>query len=143
MTHLDRLLVVGALVTAAVVPSAAVSAATVRLATLAPLTHVSAGATRSADCGRPDSPAAVTEPFAPTLPAIAAEQRVSGTAAIAVTLDRSGRVDSSTVLDSSGNRWIDDAALSAARLSHYSAETRACDAIGGSYMVLFDVADGR
>ena len=143
MTHLDRLLVLGALVTASVVPSVPASAATVRLAPLAPLTHVSAGATRSADCGRPDSPAAVSEPFAPSIPAIAAEQHVSGTTAIAVALDRLGSVASSAVLNSSGNRWIDEAALKAARLSRYSAETRGCEAIGGSYVVLFDVADGR
>ena len=42
------------------------------------------------------------------------------------------------LLESSGNRWIDQAALHAARFSRFSAESRDCARVGGEYAFVVD-----
>ena len=42
------------------------------------------------------------------------------------------------MIASSGNRWIDRAALHAVRTSRYAAEVRDCAPVGGVYAVIVD-----
>ena len=109
--------------------SAAASAATIRLAPLSPRT---AGASIGT-CADPFAAAAVTAAAHADLPAIAAGQNVTGTTAVRIVLDAAGRLAEESVLASSGNRWIDRAALGAARQSSYRAEIHACAPVGGAY----------
>jgi protein TonB len=117
-------------------PSAA-GAATIRLVPLSPPVI---GASVSS-CAAPFVPANVLA-AAPEVPPIAAGQNASGIAAVRIALDARGRLTGESVLSSSGNRWLDRAALKAARLSHYSAEVRNCERVGGEYALLVDFSAG-
>ena len=118
-TSLRTAAVTGALV---LVLSTAANAATVRLV---PVGAQSAGVSRTG-CVADTVPASVAA--APVeLPEIAAQMNVSGISEIRVDLDSRGSLASASVLHSSGNRWLDLAALRAARLSSYSPELRALE----------------
>jgi TonB family protein len=114
--------------------STAASAATIRLVPLSPQT---AGASIGS-CAVPFASAAVTNPVPADLPAIAAGQNVTGVTELRIVLDPGGRLVEQSVLASSGNRWIDRAALAAARQSHYRAEVRECGPVGGVYAFVVD-----
>jgi|SRR5947209_2844401 len=114
--------------------STAASAATVRLVPLSPRT---AGASIGS-CALPFASAAVTAAVPADLPAIAAGQNVTGTTEVRIVLDPGGRLTEQSVLASSGNRWIDGAALAAARQSRYRAEVRDCAPVGGTYAFVVD-----
>jgi TonB family protein len=114
--------------------AAAADAATIRLVPLSPRT---AGASITA-CAAPFASAAITAAAPADLPAIAAGQNVTGTTAVRIVLDPGGRLTEHSVLASSGNRWIDQAALAAARQSRYSAEVRECAPTGGAYAFIVD-----
>ena len=116
--------------------SAAAGATTVRLVPLSPPVI---GATIGS-CAVPFAPAGVTA-AAPELPVIAAAQNVTGIAAVRVALDARGRLVGESILNSSGNRWLDRAALRTARLSRYAAETRNCGRVGGEYALVVDFTD--
>lgn len=111
--------------------SAAAGAATIRLAPLA-------GDTISATLNACSSAASVAVAAPAVLPTIAAGQGITGVAAVRVTLDRRGALTGASVLASSGNPWLDRAALSAARLSRFSPEVRDCERVGGEYAFLVD-----
>ena len=55
-----------------------------------------------------------------------------------IVLDARGRLTGQSVLSSSGNRYLDRAALVAARLSRFSAEVRDCAPVGGTYAFMVD-----
>ncbi len=74
-------------------------------------------------------------------PEIAREMHASGTTLVRVDLDASGRLTGAATTASSGNRWLDAAALESARQSTYRAEIRDCHAIGGSYFVSVGFGD--
>ena len=118
---------------------ATAGAATVRLV---PLTkHAVAKQTVAASvrsCRVVDAPALVAIAEPADLPAIAAGQNVSGIAQVRITLDAGGRLSNEAVMNSSGNRWLDQAALRSARLSVYSAEIRNCERVGGEYGLIVD-----
>ena len=116
--------------------SAAASAATVRLVPLGAHTT----AVSRTGCPAESAPASVVAPPI-ALPEIAAQMKTTGVAAIRVDLDPRGTLASAAVLRSSGNRWIDLAALRAARLSTYSAEVRGCERIGGRYALIVDFTE--
>lgn len=117
--------------TLALALSAAAGAATVRLVPLAP---PSVGA--SVTCT--GVPASISNAAPADLPTIAAEQNTTGITTVRIDLDAGGRLAKSSVLASSGNRWIDQAALRAARSSRYSAEVRDCAPVGGAYAFIVD-----
>ena len=117
--------------TLALALSSAAGAATVRLV---PLSPPSVGT--SVTCKA--VPASVSDASPADLPAIAAEQNITGITAVRINLDAAGRLATSSVLASSGNRWIDQAALRAARSSRYSAEVRDCAPVGGAYAYFVD-----
>jgi TonB family protein len=83
-------------------------------------------------------PASISSAAPAELPTIAVEQNLTGITAARVDLDAGGRLAKSAVLTSSGNRWIDQAALRAARSSRYSAEVRDCVPVGGAYAFVVD-----
>jgi TonB family protein len=113
--------------------SAAAGAATIRLV---PLSAPSVAT--SVTCQA--VPASISNAAPAELPTIAAEQNITGIAAVRIDIDAAGRLTKSSVLASSGNRWIDQAALRAARTSRYSAETRDCAPVGGAYAFVVDFA---
>jgi protein TonB len=122
--------------TLALALSATAGAATIRLVPLSPPVI---GASTTA-CAAAFVPAAVDA--APVeVPVIAAGQGAHGIAQVRIALDASGRLTKDSVLSSSGNRWLDRAALKAARLSRYSAEVRDCERVGGEYALVVDFTE--
>lgn len=113
--------------------SAVAGAATIRLV---PLTGTTVAATLSS-CSA--APSVVGAPA--VLPQIAAAQQVAGVTAVRVTIDRGGALTGASVLSSSGNPWLDRAALSTARLSRFTPELRNCERVGGEYAFLVDFTD--
>jgi TonB family protein len=113
--------------------AATAGAATIRLV---PLTGPTVAATLSS-C----SAAASVNAAPAVLPQIAAEQHVAGVTAVRVTIDRRGTLTGASVLSSSGNAWLDRAALGTARLSRFTAELRDCERVGGEYAFLVDFSD--
>ena len=71
------------------------------------------------------------------MPTIAAEQGIGGTAQVKIDITPAGTLTSEALVSSSGNRWLDDAALLSARMSRYTTATIDCQHVGGSY--LYDV----
>ncbi|HTD38028.1 MAG TPA: energy transducer TonB [Candidatus Limnocylindrales bacterium] len=113
--------------------TAVAGAATIRLV---PLTGTTVAATLSS-CS-----AAASVVAAPAvLPQIAAAQQISGVTAVRVTIDRRGTLTGASVLSSSGNPWLDRAALGTARLSRFTPELRDCERVGGEYALLVDFTD--
>ncbi len=117
---------------------AAAGAATIRLA---PLTAPLAADTVSATLSGCSAAASVAAAAPAVLPTIAASQNITGVTAVRVTLDRRGTLTGASVLGSSGNPWLDRAALSAARLSRFTPEMRNCERVGGEYAFLVDFSD--
>lgn len=114
----------------------AASAAGVRLVPLAPQT---AALTRNA-CAVPAAAASVVAAPA-ELPEIAVQQHVTGITTVRVSLDARGSLNAAAVLESSGNRFLDQSALRAARTARYSAEVRACERVGGQYALVVDFTE--
>jgi TonB family protein len=114
--------------------STAAGAATVRLAPLA-------GHTVGASLNACSAPPALTFAAPADVPAIAAGQHAAGIATVRVELDRRGTLAGAAVLASSGNRWLDRAALAAARSSRYAAELRDCERVGGAYALVVDFTE--
>jgi TonB family protein len=127
---ITSLRIAGTAATLALTLSAAADAATLRLIPLAPSVGTSVGCVAA--------PASIAFAYPADLPAIAAGQNVTGITSVRIDLDASGRLTRSSVLESSGNRWIDRAALRAARLSRYGAESRGCTQVGGVYAFVVD-----
>jgi TonB family protein len=94
----------------------------------------------AASCATPYAAAAVRgTPWAEGLPDIVEGQGASGgTAFVEIKLQPSGALSNYALLQSSGNRWTDDAALRTARMTKYSAETENCTAVGGDYLLEVD-----
>lgn len=67
-------------------------------------------------------------------PQIADQQGVAGTARIEIRLDRDGKLARESVASSSGNRWLDEAALMSARMTRFSPELVDCKPVAGAYM---------
>lgn len=84
-------------------------------------------------CASPNVPARVAEAFVQA-PTIALEQGVSGTATVRIELDAKGGLRSHALAGSSGNPWLDAAALQSARMTRFASETRDCKAVGGTYL---------
>lgn len=81
-------------------------------------------------------PASIGTPYW-VMPAIAAEQGVSGTAQVKVDLNPAGELVHAAIYSSSGNPWLDEAAITSAKMTQFTAEVVDCHHVGGSY--LYDV----
>jgi TonB family protein len=89
-------------------------------------------------CRSRDIDAAISQPYLPVLPAIAAEQGATGTTLVKIRIAATGSLLSSTVFATSGNPHIDRAALEAARASRYTAAVHECAATAASYLLRVD-----
>jgi periplasmic protein TonB len=126
-----RIASIAATLSATIALAGTAQASTVRLI---PLTPATVGASIST-CSRP---AAIADAAPADVPTIAAEQHVTGITGVLIALDARGRLTGQSVLTSSGNRYLDRAALMAARLSRFSAEVRDCAPVGGTYAFVVD-----
>lgn len=88
-------------------------------------------ATHKAGC---DAPAAINGSAFFEMPSIAAEQGVSGIAEVKIDLTSAGSLAESRLFASSGNHWLDEAALLSARMTRYTSETVNCEHVAGSYL---------
>ena len=66
----------------------------------------------------------------------------SGAHAPLIAAGRSSRCAHAALANSSGNRWLDDAAIATARMSRYSPEVRNCTKLAGSYLISVEFTDG-
>jgi TonB family protein len=78
-------------------------------------------------------PGIVATPGPPDIPPAVRAQKVSGTAAIAVSLDARGRVTATSISQSSGNPGLDAIAAQMARDATYSPRYAACKAVAGTF----------
>jgi TonB family protein len=121
----------------------AAAAATIGITPLTPTLAPVSGAVSL--CTTPDADAAIVgTPFF-QMPEIAKLQGVHRESLVRVDLAETGRLRYATIQQSSGNPWLDAAALSTARMSRYSGEIRNCAKLAGSYLVSvhFDTEDFR
>ncbi len=72
------------------------------------------------------------------MPQIASEMGASGIAQVKIDLTSSGSLAAAQIFSSSGNFWLDDAALRSARLTQYTSQTINCEHVAGSYLYEVD-----
>jgi TonB family protein len=71
------------------------------------------------------------------MPTIAADEGLHGMAQVKIDLTSDGSLAQEALYSSSGNHWLDNAALKSARLTKFTPETIGCERVAGSY--LYDV----
>ncbi len=87
-------------------------------------------------CATPDSPARISDAYPVQWPEVPASQNVdAATSRIRLNLDSRGTLVAAAIADSSGNELLDEAALSAVRLSSYEPEVRKCTSLAAAYFV--------
>jgi TonB family protein len=91
-------------------------------------------------CGS-DRAAGFSGPAFVDYPAIAQLQGVAGETRVRVDLSERGTLRSAAVDRSSGNQWLDKAAVAAARSLRYSPEIASCEAVAGSYALTVQFGD--
>ena len=84
-------------------------------------------------CGSADRDAAITGPAFVEYPAIAQMQGVGGETLVRVDLSSAGNLRGVSLDQSSGNRWLDGAALAVARTIRFTPEIANCLPVAGSY----------
>lgn len=67
-------------------------------------------------------------------PTIAEEQGIGGIAQIRLDLTAGGNLSGESIYASSGNHWLDEAALTSARMTRFTPELVDCKPVGGSYL---------
>jgi TonB family protein len=83
-------------------------------------------------CGNPNADArAESTVYVPGIPGALG---MSGTSVVKVSLNEKGDLISTSIFSSSGNRFLDDAALESARIARFAPEIRNCRAIAGTYL---------
>jgi TonB family protein len=85
-----------------------------------------------------DAPAGVYDHPYYDLPPIADELGARGTAVVRVDLSATGMLVHEELYSSSGNWWLDDAALRSARLTRFTPEVIGCHGEAGSYLYRVD-----
>ena len=91
-----------------------------------------------AACTTPATDPAIAQLAAADVPTIAREQGASGTTVVELVLAANGKIVSRKIAKSSGNFWLDRAALESAGNSRYLAERQDCAGIGGRYLLTID-----
>ena len=127
MKHLTA--TIGAAFALAVQAPLTAPAATVSLTSLAPA-HVGV-ASSSQGCEKAAS--LNGSPYF-VKPTITEEQGIGGVARIRIDLTQAGEVARESVFGSSGNHWLDEAALTSARMSRFTPELVNCKPTAGSYL---------
>lgn len=90
-------------------------------------------------CSAASSNASLSYASPVDMPAIAKEMGFSGTASIRIDIAPDGALVAARVAESSGNPWVDKAALAAARATTYRAATVDCAPVGGAYLLIADL----
>lgn len=100
--------------------------------TLIPLTPVHTGiVSASAKCTRP---ASIDGDMYVDAPKIAALQGATGTTSIRIDLTATGVLAGEVLFETSGNPWLDRAALESPKSARFIPEMANCTAVGGSYL---------
>ncbi len=76
----------------------------------------------------------------PDYPSIAEQRGDGGVVYVKVDLTPTGSISGTSIAQSSGNPFLDDAALEAAARSEFQPETQDCTPISGSYLFLVTFA---
>jgi TonB family protein len=92
----------------------------------------------NASCRSPHTDAALRGMPSYEMPTIAQEQGASGVSVVEIELNADGALARYRLAGSSGDRWLDQAALRTARMSQYQPETQNCAPIAGSYLLEVD-----
>jgi TonB family protein len=130
-THLS--LVGAAAVLAAVIGVATTAAASeTGLSALQPLYTIEAPTPL---CAGSESLARITDAHQPEYPAIALGMGVEGNTLVVFTMNQNGTIADASVADTSGNQWLDQAAVDAVRKSRFAPAVHNCSKIGGVYGV--------
>jgi TonB family protein len=88
-------------------------------------------------CARPNVPATTLRALEPDTPQLAAQQGISGTVQVVVSLDAQSRVVGTRV-QSSPSAVLNAAALAAARGSQFRTEIRNCEPVAADYLFSVD-----
>jgi TonB family protein len=73
------------------------------------------------------------------MPAIAQEMGFKGSASIQIEIAPNGKLVAARVAQTSGNRMVDAAALSAAKSSTFRSATVNRESVGGAYLLVADL----
>jgi|GEM_PF-1016442 len=84
-------------------------------------------------CAMPYRDATTTKPEQPDYPRAAREGGQTGTVIVSVGISETGAVSDAMVVSTSGSRYLDEAALAAARRSSYSPQIFRCQPVAGFY----------
>ncbi|HYW53750.1 MAG TPA: energy transducer TonB [Dongiaceae bacterium] len=110
-------------------------------ATSAPATPVPTPAPRPTptplSCARPNVPATTLRALEPDTPPLAAQQGISGTVQVVVSLDAQSRI-AGTRIQTSPSAVLNAAALAAARGSQFRTEVRNCEPVAADYIFSVD-----
>jgi protein TonB len=104
--------------------------------TLIPLSAEHAGIVSApSKCNKP---AAIDGEMFVDVPAIASLQGITGTTLVRIDLSATGALSGEALFESSGNPWLDRAALDSPKAARFIPEMVNCTAIGGSYLYQVD-----
>ena len=123
------------LVVTTIMSAAAFAPAGAVTVTLVPLSSNSvAPALTNAPCAVPNAPAGISgAPFVEE-PRIAEDMGATGTSGVVISLRSSGALASESLMQTSGNTYLDGAALRSARMTSFKAETIDCVPSAGTYL---------
>ncbi len=129
-----------ALAVANVLGFASANAATITMTPLQRSPGESHAASRS--CGS-DHPAGFTGSALVDYPEIALRQGVAGETRVRIDVNAQGTLRYAAVDRSSGNPWLDRAAVAAARSLRYTPEVANCEPVAGSYALRVQFGDSQ
>lgn len=127
--------VTSAVLAASIQISTALASTTSPAISLHPLSAAALGVNTSSGCQR-DATVDGTPYW--EMPAIAAEQGVTGIARVKIQLTPAGILAHEAMYSSAGNPWLDEAALTSARMTRFSSEVVNCEHVGGTYLYEVD-----
>ena len=115
--------------TSQTVPAFAADKGTV---TLIPLTSLHTGVVGGSD--KCNKPAAIDGEMFVDVPTIASLQGVTGTTLVKIDLTATGALSGEALFETSGNPWLDRAALASPRMAQFIPGMVNCEPVGGSYL---------
>jgi TonB family protein len=89
-------------------------------------------------CAVPNAPATPIQVYEPDYPDVIRSENLTGTTLVRITIGTDGSVGSPAIYKSSGNGFLDRAAIQAARLTTFRAARRACRPVADSYIFRSD-----
>jgi TonB family protein len=138
MKHLKELVGIASAAAFALSLTAVTSATTLSLQPTLNASPTVTGIDTKATCTAPHTSAAVLGTPWDETPTIVQGQGLSGASVVQIDLQPSGSLAHVALAHSSGNRWMDDAAIRTARQTRYTPETQNCSAVAGSYLLEVD-----